>query len=501
MKHRKLPIALILLLLLWRGIGFPLWGQDIEKKSISLKETLEMAVDHSLDAFKAKRRYGSGYWEYRSFQAKLLPKMDLVLQPFTFNRSFIQRYDPQNNIDVYREQKNLNTYAQLAITQNIMATGATVYVNSNFNRLENFGDPSIENYSTTPIRIGLIQPLMAFNELKWTDHTANLEYEKAKREYLAQQQDIHLKTVSFFFRWALADTKVDIARENLRNALRLYKIGKKRYPLGTIEKDDLLNLELETFTADTGLAQAEQELQAVISELQLFLDRDDLLSFIPELPEVISSLKIDLEEAKELAQRNNPELLDIDIRKINAERDLDRAIKENRFDLSISASYGLNQQANDFAKAYSNFLDQQTVAIQFSMPILDWGERKGNIKTALMNKEVADIEIKQAENDIDQQLLQKVNNFNLQEKLVVVALKTRDISRESYDITEKRFLSGKVDLLRLLTARKAWQTASEGYVQSLQSYWEYYYGVQQLTLYDFTDRTAIIEDFDRLLEE
>jgi outer membrane protein TolC len=135
------------------------------------------------------------------------------------------------------------------------------------------------------------------------------------------------------------------------------------------------------------------------------------------------------------------------------------------------------------------------------MPLLDWGERKGNIKTARMNKEVADIEIKQAENDIDRQILQKVNNFNLQEELVMVALKTRDISRESYDITEKRFLSGKVDLLRLLSARTAWQTASEGYIQSLQNYWEFYYGVQRLTLYNFMDGASLDHDFEKLLED
>ena len=203
-----------LMLIVWipPSLDTVLWGQEIPKRTMTLNEALETATEESLDAFKAKRKYGAGYWTYRSFRAKLLPKVDLQLQPFTFNRSFIKRYDPLNNIDVYREQQNLNTFAQISINQNIRATGATVYMNSTFNRLENFGDPSIQNYSTTPIRIGLLQPLMAFNELKWEDRTADLEYKKAKKEYLAQQQEIHLKTVSLFFRWALASTKVGDCR-------------------------------------------------------------------------------------------------------------------------------------------------------------------------------------------------------------------------------------------------------------------------------------------------
>ena len=476
-------------------------GQEASIKKITLKEVLGIAEKSSLDAFKAKRRYGAEYWTYRSFQAKLQPKVNLELQPFTFNRSFIKRYDPTNNIDVYREQQNLNTFAQLSVSQNIRATGATVFINSSFNRLENFGDLSVENYSTTPLRIGLQQPLMAFNELKWGEKTADMEYERARKEFLAQQQDIYLKGVSLFFQWALANTKAEILQENQKNAERLHGIGKKRYPLGSIERDDLLNLELETFTAETELAKAEQELRTIINELQLFLDMDDLSGYVPELPEVISHLKIDVEEAKEKAYRNNPELLDIEIRKIHAERNLDKAIKDNRFDFSITASYGLNQQAESFADAYSNFLDQQLVAVQFSMPLLDWGERKGNIQTARMDKEVADIQIEQDWNDVEQQLMQRVDNFNLQEKQVMVALKTKDISRESYKITEKRFLSGKVDLLRLLTARKSWQDASEGYVQSLHGYWGYYYEVQRMTLYNFMDESTLEADFERLLDE
>ncbi len=498
-KNCRIRLKLAVILLGYMAFSGNVYGQ--EKKVLTLRETLELANKSSLDAFRAKRQYAVGYWRYRSFGARLLPKVDLDLRPFTFNRSFIKRYDPEKNIDVYRQQQNLNTYSQISISQNIMATGATVYVNSSFNRLVNYGDTTIENYNTTPVRIGLTQPLMAFNALKWQNRTAALEYEKAKKDYIYQEQQVNIKTVSLFFKWALASTKVEIAQENKKNALRLYEIGKKRYPLGTIEKDDLLNLELETFTADTGLAQTKQEFQEIVSDLKLFLYKDDLSEYVPELPELISSLKIEVREAQQLAQKNNPELLDIVIKKIKAEQDLDRAIKENRFDLSINASYGLNQQANEFAAAYSNFLDQQMVAIQFSMPLLDWGERKGNIKTARMNKELAEIQIEQDENDIDRQLLQKVNNFNLQEELVIVALKTKKVSRESYGITEKRFLLGKVDLLRLLSARKAWQAASEGYINSLQSYWNYYYGVQQLTLYNFMDATPLARDFDQLLKE
>lgn len=477
-------------------------GNAQEKRPISMSEVMEMAYLNALDAFKSKRQYVSSYWEYRSFQAQLLPKIDLSLQPFTFNRSFIQRYDPINNIDVFRQQRNLNTFGQVSLSQNVMITGATIFINSSFNRFVNFSDNDIlQSYNTTPIRIGINQPIMAFNELKWQNQTAELEYKRARKEYLLRREELNIKTIELFFNWALAKNGLQIAEENKKTNSRLYEIGKKKYPLGTIQKDDLLTLELETFTANTDLVKAKQEFQEVISELQIFLEIEDVELFFPELPEVISGIKIDIAEAYELARKNNPELINLDILDINAARDLDRVLKENRFSLSVNASYGLNQQSEEFSNAYSNFLDQQMVSIQFRMPLLDWGEGKGNIQKAKMDKELADIQNEQTKNEIQQLLKQNVNSFNLQKDLVAVALRAREIAQESYKITEKRFLTGKVDLLRLLSARRLWHKSSQDYIQSLWNYWKFYYSVRKMTLYDFIDRTTLEESFEQLLKD
>ncbi|GAA3640323.1 TolC family protein [Flavivirga jejuensis] len=471
------------------------------KQRVTLHDVLNLAIKNSLDAFKAKREYGVSYWEFKSFESSLLPKVDLTLNPLTYNRSVIQRYDSEQNIDVYRSQQNLNSYANLSATQNIGATGTSLFINSTFNRLENFGALANESYNATPVSIGLIQPLMAFNEFKWQHKTAPLEYEKAKQDFIYELQAINLKTVSLFFNWALASKKMEIAQENKVSAEKLFKMGKQRYTIGSIEKDDLLNLELDVYNANTNLTQNEQVLEKAEAEFILFL-RDDLPSkTVPELPELISNLQIDVNDAINYANTNNPDILNLKLREIEALRDLDQAIKENRFDLSLTASYGLNQQADTFNAVYGNFLEQQMVAIQLNIPILDWGERKGNIKTAKMNKDVVDIELQQDKDTYKQNITIKVNDFNLQKELVLGTLRTSEISRESYRITEKRFLSGQVDLLNLSSSRQAWQLATENYIQSLQSYWTLYYEVQQLTLFNFINDTNLKHDFNAILDD
>lgn len=469
------------------------------EQTITLEEIISLASKKSLYAFKAKRKYGVNYWQFRAFKSSLLPKIDFETRPFTFNRALIERYDSEQNIDVFRQQQTINSFANLSISQNIGATGTQLFINSSFNRLENFGDFQTESYNATPVRIGLVQPIMAFNTFKWQQKTAPLEYEKAKQDFLYELQTINLKCVDLFFNWALASKKVEIAKENQASAQKLFKIGKKRYDVIAIERDELLNLELDVYNANTNLTQNLQTLQKAEAELRLFL-RDQLPeSVLPELPELITDLRIDLNKAIELAYQNNPDILDLKIKKIEALRDLDEAIKNNRFDLSLSASYGLNQQANTFVDAYGRFLDQQMVSVQLSVPILDWGERKGNIKTAKMNKDVIEIELQQNEDTYKQDVTQNVLDFNLQKELVDGALRTRDIAKESYQLTEQRFLSGNVDFLNLTSSRRAWQQANENYIVALQNYWNLYYKVQQLTLYNFINNNPLTQDFDTIL--
>ncbi len=471
------------------------------KEHITLKEIIKVASKTSLEFYKAKSSYGVNYWKFQSFKSSLLPKINFETNPFTYNRALVERYDSEYNVDIFRQQQSINSFANISLTQRIAYTGTILYFNSSFNRIENFGEIEAESYTATPFMIGLVQPFFAFNSFKWQQKLAPLEYEKAKQNFIYEMQAINLKSIELFFNWALATKNVEIAEENKNTSIKLLDIGKKRYDLIAIERSDLLNLELNVHNANLLVTQSSQKLQKAEAELTLFLRDFPLQNIKPLLPELIKDLNIDVNQAINLAYKNNPEVLNLKIKKMEALRDLDKAIKDNRFDLSLSASYGFNQQANSFIDAYGHFLDQQMVSVQLKVPILDWGERKGRIKTAKMKKEVVDKELQQNEETYKQNIALKVSDFNLQKDYVLIALKSSEIAKESYLLTEKRFLSGNVDFLNLVSSRNAWQSATENYIKSLQDYWKLYYQVQQLTLYDFSEKLPLIANFETLIQD
>ena len=86
--------------------------------TLTLERTITLAADSSLDAFRYKNMYLAGYWQYRTYKAGRLPSLTLNLTPAQYRRYFTQRYDSENDIDVYRKQQSFYAGGQLEVQQN-----------------------------------------------------------------------------------------------------------------------------------------------------------------------------------------------------------------------------------------------------------------------------------------------------------------------------------------------------------------------------------------------
>ncbi|MDA3878844.1 MAG: TolC family protein [Prolixibacteraceae bacterium] len=466
----------------------------------SLDEALEIARQQSLDAFKAQNTFLAEYWSYQSYRSRQKPHLTWHLSPVTYNRKMTLRYDYENDVEIYRQQQTLSSYTSLNLSQNIVATGGTVYVESDLYRLQNLGT-EVNSWTSTPVQIGLQQPLFGFNALKWEKKISPLEYENSKKEFLQSVQETNLTAVNLYFSYLLAQVKRDISAQNVAAADTLYRIGEQRFDIASIQHEELLDLELSKFNSDIELSKAEKALQKALFSLRSFLGLRDDENIIPQIPPILNHLQIDIPTAVEFAKMYNPGMMRLKTQQLEAQRDLDYAIKNARFSANLNASYGLNQAAANLNGTYQSPLDQQMVSMSMSVPLLDWGDRKGQKQMAQSRKEITEIEIKQALIDFEQQVNLKVLDFNLQARVVQSAAKADTLAQKSYELTKKRFILGKADVLRLTTSMAAMQNARESYLQSLATWWQYFYEVQSMCLYDFVDEVSLSADFDAMIKQ
>lgn len=482
----------ILLLLVLCGAGV----QAQQVLRLDLKRTIALANDSSLSAFRYQNMYLSGYWEYRSYKAARLPSLSLNLTPAQYYRYITQRYDSQADVDVYREQQMFSATAGLSLVQNFDLLGGTFYVDTQLDYLRNFGDVNSTQFSTVPFRIGYQQDLLGFNAFRWDRKIEPLKFEKVKKQFIYNSESVSEEAVNYFFSLAMAQADYRLAEENLTTADTLYAIGEQRQKIAAISQADLLTLKLDKVNARNTLKNAEITRKRAMSALATFLNLDRNTYIEIDLPSRPRYVDIPTDRALLLAKENNPTYLEQRQNVLEAEREVDRTKKESRFNASVNASVGFNQVADNLGAAYRNLLQQDLVSLTVSIPLVDWGVRKGKYNMARNNLNVVKIAARQEEISLEEDVMMTVSDFNVQQDLIASASEALDLAELAYDQTRRRFIIGKADISSLTLSLNRQQEAQKNYIQALQNYWFNYYKIRKLTLHDFESGMSLSDRFD-----
>jgi len=484
-------------LILISGIVLNLSAQQ---KVFTLEQTIAIASENSLEAFVSKNLYMSSYWQYKSFKAARLPSLSLNTIPVTYNNTFVNRYDSQQNIDVFRQQKSFYSNGSLSLNQNIDFTGGTFFVNSELGYMKNFGDDNSTQFSAIPLRIGYQQALFGYNSFKWDKKIEPLRYENAKRKFLYQTEEISETCVQYFFNLASAQVEHSRSVVNLGSADTLYQIGQKRFDIAAISKAELLTLKLDALNARNSLINAKASLSKAMSALVTFLNLEKGTEIKLLLPEKLSALQISAEIALQHSIENNPTYLDSRTGIMDAEKLVEKSLKELHFDASVYASVGYNNVAEKLNLAYRNPVRQDIVSVGLNIPILDWGVKKGKVNVAKNDLNVAKISNKQKEIALEQDVINTVQDFSIQQEVIKSADEATSIADLAYQATKERFIIGENDISSLTLSLNRQNEAQRNYIDALKNYWLSYYKIRKLTLFDFEKQTSLLMSFDRLMK-
>ncbi|PRY95877.1 TolC family protein [Marinilabilia salmonicolor] len=476
--------------------------EDAVVLPMALDDVIDLAHEQSLYSFRSKNMYLARYWEFRSYKADRLPILSLEATPVDYDRSVVNRFDSETGTEYFSQRSYFTSDASLSLRQNVPFTGGVFDVTSSLSRSQNLDDEDDIQYASVPVSVGFSQPLNGYNRFRWESRIEPLKFEKAKRDYLQSLEGLAIQATDYFFGQVTAEINLKIAETNYSNADTLYNIGKGRFEIGTVTQDELLDLELSLLNASMEVTRAKVNLRQSRAELSSFLGLEDNVVIECEIPDEIPELKIDPEKAMTLAIENNPDILDFQQRMLEAEQSIARARSESGLNANVRANFGINKNADEVGVAYgSPFADQQQLRVSLSIPLLDWGLRKGQIQMARSNRDVTEATVKQERIDFEQELFIQIMEFNMQEKQVEISAKADTIAQRGYDVTKQRFLIDKVDVIKLNSARNSLDAARRNYISSLRQYWRSYYQMRQYTLYDFVDNQPLMQELDYLLQQ
>ena len=490
-KYSKSEFSNLLIPLLVFCTLFPLKAQQ-PPVVLTLERTIAIAADSSLEAFRSKNVYQSSYWEYVAFKAGRLPSLTLNLTPAQYFRYIAKRYDSETNQDVFRQQQSYEAYGGLSIVQNFDLLGGTFFMNTNLDYIHNFGLNTNNQFTSVPVQIGYQQDLFGYNAFRWEKKIKPVKYEKARKQLVYDIENTAGTAASYFFALAMAQTEFELAQENINNTDTLYRIGEERFKIAAISQSDLLTLNLDKINAVNTYKNAEINLKRAMFALSSYLNLDHNTVITLQLPSYPKSMEISADKALEEARSNNPEMLGYEQDILEKQQEVDRTHKESLFNASLNASVGFNQFASTLRDVYRNPSRQDIVSFSISIPLIDWGVRKGRYNMAKNNLNVSQITAQQGELQIEEDVIMTVGDFNIQKDMIQSAEEALEIADQAYKQTQQRFVIGKADINSLTLSRQRQQEARRNYIQALENYWVSYYKIRKLTLYDFEYNMPIV---------
>ncbi len=468
------------------------------ERKLTLADAIQMAQEQSLDAMLARLNFMSSYWSYRSYRAELLPSVNLSGNLLQYDHSTVETRNFEDGRISMVDNNSLTNKLTLSVDQNIAALGGKLSLQSYLYRLDQFNYDS-KLYNSQPLRLNYTQPLRTFNELKWRKKTEPLKYERAKKVYLEAMETVTTRIVEMFFSVLSAQNYYEQSKANLKDRQYLFDISKQRFELGTVNKSELLQLELSLLNAKVDVRDKELNLMTNRSRLCTFLGLPiaEGVELLPPyyVPKIDLNTDMVLSRALENSTFLSGQRLDV----LEAEKTLAKAKSNRGIQVQLNGELGFNRTANHFKDAFRDMENNQIVGLSVSLPIFDWGVSKGRVRMAEADLEAVKTMQEQEYEEYVQEIRTNVLRFNIQNDQCNNALRAQDIADERYEITKKRFETGAVTVTDLNTAWQEAESARSGYISQLRAFWISYYSLRKATLYDWIRNTDLFADYEKLI--
>lgn len=452
---------------------------------LTLGDIVQLARDQSIAGKQAATLQKTNHWKYRSFLADFRPQLSLEGSLPRFTRSFIQVQQPDGTI-AFQAVSNNNSLLNLSLSQNIPLTGGAIYVQHQLQRFDDFLNRNTL-YNGIPFGIGLSQPLFRPNLMKWDRRIEPLRYAESNQQYVESMEQVAVDATGLYFDLLVAQVNLQIAETNRANNDTLFTIAQHKLDLGKLSRNDLLQLQLSVLNARKDLASARQAAEVASLKLRAFINSEISQTQPLDLaiPNQVPVFAVDMQRAITEAFANRSDAIGFQRRLLEANRDVDKARKENGINATLNADFGLTNRANRPGDVYIRPQDRQFIEIQFTVPVMTWGRAQARTETARANQQLTVQTIEQAKRAFEQQIYTQVTLLNMLREQVKLTAEADQIAQSRYQIAQERFKLSDLTVTDLAIAMQDKDRARRDAILALRDYWQSYYTLRLLTLYDF----------------
>ncbi len=478
---RKLHFILITLILIPAGLA--------AQTGITLENAMDIAEENSPDIKRTRYNLIRSQENLNAQRASLKSNFSLTIDPLEYSndREFNDFFSTWNDQEVIRSS------GSFTIAQPIVATDASVSltnrlswqdVTSEYNNAQSTG-------FNNNLYLNINQPIFTYNRTKMNIKELELALENSQLNYAIQRLMMERQVAQYFYTVYQQQESLEIAKEAYENMQNSYTIIRNKVDAGLSAREELFQAELNLATSRSDYENSVVSLENAKDDfkLQIGMSLYDEIIVITNVS--VDTVDVDIAMAIDNGLANRMELRQREIDIENAEFGLIQTKALNEFKGDVNLSVGLFGDNENIGNLFDSPRSNQSVALSFTIPLWDWGEKKSRIKSSEISIETQKLTMLEEENDIIINIRKVYRNLiNLKNQITIAEQNVKN-AELTYDLNLERYENGDLTGLDLNLYQEQLSDKKLALTNALISYKLELLNLKIQTLYDFEKNKSV----------
>lgn len=466
----------------------PLQGQV----SLTIEKAMDIAEEHSPSLRRSHMNLERYQQNLVAQRASLKSKFSLNLNPVDYSKS--RSFD--NRLSQWYTNERFSATGTFQVDQPILWTDGVLSLINRFGWQDNNsnidGTKTSNKAFSNDLYLQLSQPIFTYNKRKMELQQIEYDYENANISYALQRLSTEKDITQQFYSVYMAQSQLAITREELTNAQQSYEIIKNKVEADLAARDELFQAEVNLASARSSLEEQQVSLENSKDQLKQTLGMD-LNEDIMVFAEVqIKPVEVNLEKAIQHGLESRLELRQREIESKELAFDMIKTKALNEFKGDIALSFGLIGDNRHLEKIYNNPTQNPRVAISFSVPIFDWGEKKARVKAQEVAQKINRLEFHEDKVNIELNIRQTWRSLENLLSQIKIAKQNVANAQRTYDLNLTRYREGDITGMDMNQFQTQLSNKKIAYTQALINYKIELLNLKILSLYDFEHDVPII---------
>ena len=490
----------ISVLLLFSSAAPAIFAQQIY--NLDLESSIELAKERSKIMLILKQSQKKASFDLKAATSsfKTHVDMDLIIPQYS---ETVNQFQDSAGISFYPIRQN-QLSSILTINQPLPTDGF-LYIRSG---MQSFADYyAHDRNAQISSSIGLQQPIAAFfgyNQLQLGYKQAKLAYDLSSKQLKREELDLVYDISQAFFSLLSFHEQMNIAQMSLNKQQEAYNIAQNKFKAGLIREVESLQMEVDLSEAinNYDIASIDYLAQVGLFKEKLGINLTDSVIIKSDLS--YNQVYVDVEKAVALALENRLELKENEIQIELSQMEIKKRKAAGRINGNILLNYnfiGVNKSdlviplETSLDNSWQNLTNRRGsfgVGLTVNIPIIDWGENRAKVNSALATLKQNQIQQDASKVTIERDIRTTVSRLQSNLRRLQLLEKNVVVAEKSFEISRQRYANGDIDSQAMALERERLNSAYLSRLESFINYKLLLSDVMRKTFFDFEKNVSMI---------